>query len=304
MTRAAVDGLIEGLIAIDPDGAARTLERLEPGATAAWLHELQQRHRNGDDDALDIARCADLLARMEAAIAAATIERVQALHAGDAAAILSALPSTAVAKLLRAASAGTTQAVLAALPRELAAAVRTLLAHPAHSAATLMDPHPASVLGDATASATLDTIRAQPDRFKHYVYVVERTGRLVGVTRVVDLLAAAPEARIDQLMRTPVVRISAAEPEVAVLAHPGWQRFRSLPVVDRDDRLLGVIRDDDMRATQQRLSAAHTTSPMSLTLSFAELCWAGLAGITEGVATMALATASTRAADRSPEAGR
>ncbi|MGE0549706.1 MAG: CBS domain-containing protein [Kofleriaceae bacterium] len=299
--REAIDRLIEALVVVDPDGAARALERLQPAEVAAWFHELQQRHRDDDGAGLDRERCATLFARMDSGFAASTIEAVEALHAGDAAAILDCLPATVVAKVLRAASTPTIQAVLAACSHELAATVRTLLAHPARSAGTLMDPQVPSVMRDATAAAALELIRSRPARFKHYVYVVERGGRLVGVTRVIDLLAAAPDAIVEHMMHMPVVRISVAEPEVAVLAHPGWLRFRCLPVVDRDERLLGVIRDDDMRGMQQRLTSAHAAAPIALTLSFAELCWVGLAGVTEGVASAVLNKATAPPRDRAKD---
>jgi CBS domain-containing protein len=113
---------------------------------------------------------------------------------------------------------------------------------------------------------------------------------------VLDLVAAEPETRLEDLMRTPVVRVHADDLEVAVVAHPGWASFASLPAVDRDERLVGVIRDDAVRPLQASARSGPGSAPVSLALSLAELFWLGLTGVTEGMARVVGREVETEAA--------
>lgn len=285
----AIDRLALALVDTHPIDAARTLERLEPRAAAAFLRELEP------------ASGAVVLARMDATFVAALLEELGA----EGATLVAALPATDAAALLRRTSPPITEAVLAACPAPFAAAVSAVIAQPVWSAGALMDPLAPSLPRDLTAADALAKIRDLPERFKHYIYIVDREGVLVGVVRLLDLVAAKPEAVVDDLMRTPVARLHADEPEVAALAHPGWASYTSLPVVDGKQRLVGVIRDDVVRSVRERLGAARRGAPVSLALSLAELFWLGLAGVTEGVASVvgreAAKPAAPAAGDVAPE---
>ena len=267
----ASDRVVVALVERHPDDAARVLEQATAADAAVVL------------DGLEPALAAGLLVRMDAAAAAAMLD---ALDAGDAAEILAALAPAEATALLRRADASTQAAVLAACPPGLATAVRTALAHDAGTAGALMDPHAPSMPRDLTCGEALAVIRERPRRYRHYIYVVERGGALVGALRPLDLIGAPPETRLDDVMRTPVVRVRATEPEAAVLAHPGWGSFTSLPVVDGDERLVGVIRDDAARELAARAGAGSEGSPISLAMSLAELLWLGLVGMTEGLAAV------------------
>lgn len=280
----AIELLVEALVASYPADAARTLERLQPGEAAALLGELPPE------------RATAVLARMEVAFAASLLEQL-----AEPAEIVAGLPPADAAVLVRRTPAAFTASLLAACPSEFARAVGAVIVHPARSAGAMMDPHAPSLPRDLTAAAALAEIRARPAPFKHYVYVVDRGGVLIGVTRLLDLIAAAPELPLDELMRAPVARLHADELEVAVLAHPGWALYTSVPVVDRDERLIGVIRDDVVRAIQARARAAQQTRPVSLALSFAELFWFGLTGVTEGVANVVGREAAVAPAPPEPE---
>lgn len=266
-----IDLLVEALVETHPGEAARVLEGFPADHAAAVLREIR-------DD-----RATAVLGHMEAAHAAAALDQ---LEVEPAAAIVAGLPSTSAAVLLRRTATETTDAVLAACPPTFATSVRAVIGHPSRTAGALMDPETPSLPRDLTAEAALAKIREHPNRFKHYLYVVDRDGVLVGVTRLLDIVAAAPATLLEDVMRRNVARLHSEDLEVAVVAHPGWESWTSLPVVDAGDRLVGVIRDDLVRSLRQRARAAKTDAPLSLALSLAELFWLGLAGVTEGVANV------------------
>jgi magnesium transporter len=265
-----VELLALALVETHPVDAARALERLAPAPAAALLRELEP------------SLAATVISRADAGFVTSLLVELGA----EAGPIVAELPSGVAAGLLRRVPGATADAVLAACPPGFSSAVRVLISQPSRSAGALMDPHAPSLPRDLAAADALARIRQHPDRFSHYVYVVDRRGVLVGVTRLVDVIAAPPELLLEDLMRTPIVRLRTDEPEVAALAHPGWSTYAALPVVDRDDRLVGVIRDEIVRSALQRNRETRSESSVSLALSLAELFWLGLSGVTEGVASV------------------
>jgi len=80
----------------------------------------------------------------------------------------------------------------------------------------------------------------------YYLFVVDRHKRLVGVTGLRELVIADPSQTINKIMDTDVISIPAdADQEEAARV---MQRYdlSALPVVDQDQRLMGVISHDDI----------------------------------------------------------
>ena len=80
----------------------------------------------------------------------------------------------------------------------------------------------------------------------YYLFVVDRYKRLVGVTGLRELVIADPSQTINKIMDTDVISIPAdADQEEAARV---MQRYdlSALPVVDQDQRLMGVISHDDI----------------------------------------------------------
>jgi magnesium transporter len=79
----------------------------------------------------------------------------------------------------------------------------------------------------------------------YYVYVTDDDGRLVGVLSLRDLIVAAPDTQIENVMiKEPVaVGVLADQDEVAeVVAH---YNLLAVPVIDEDGRLAGIVTVDD-----------------------------------------------------------
>src|SRR3989338_1668705 len=79
-----------------------------------------------------------------------------------------------------------------------------------------------------------------------YVYVVNREGQLVGVLSLRKLLQVKPETKIEDIMISNVIRVKtdADQEEVAKMV----QRYNllALPVVDENNKLMGIITVDDI----------------------------------------------------------
>jgi magnesium transporter len=100
---------------------------------------------------------------------------------------------------------------------------------------------------DMTVSEAIEVIRARsfPEGLQHLV-VIGDDGRLVGSIGLRDLLLGGPERRIADLMRETVKAVRPGVDREAVAREFERYDYSTLPVVDLDDRLLGIVTVDDV----------------------------------------------------------
>lgn len=127
------------------------------------------------------------------------------------------------------------------------ASVAPLLRHDDESAGGHMTRAFLSLNGNWTAERAIQYLRrVRPDaETAYYLYVVDAGGRLEGIVSLRDLIIAAPEALIADVMSREVVsaRSDMDQEQMARLV----QRYDlvALPVVDENSRLVGIVTVDD-----------------------------------------------------------
>ena len=78
------------------------------------------------------------------------------------------------------------------------------------------------------------------------LHVVDEQGVFIGSVRLQDLALAAPEQRLGELITTTPASVQAMAPTVEVVELLEQRRLASVPVVDFDGHLVGVIRHDGL----------------------------------------------------------
>ncbi len=140
--------------------------------------------------------------------------------------------------------------VLRALPAGDRAALQRSLRFPEGSAGRLMQLTTVSVPPHWTTGQAIDMLRDAdaddlPDQF-YEVFVVDPDGRLLGNVFLDALMRSSPDRRLGDVMRLDRRRVTTAEraEDVAGL----FERYNlvSAPVVDEEERLVGVITIDDV----------------------------------------------------------
>jgi len=145
--------------------------------------------------------------------------------------------------------------------------VRELLQYDEHSSGGIMATEYVSVHSEWTVEQTLSELRrvAPEAETVYYIYVLDDDEQLVGVLSFRDLVVAALDTRIDAIMNTNVlsVPVEADQEDVAQLFKK--YRFLALPVVDKENKLTGIITADDIldvfeeEATEDIQKIAGTT---------------------------------------------
>jgi MgtE intracellular N domain/CBS domain len=192
----------------DPELEADVFEELESH------HQLEFLEERSDE------QVAEVLARMEA---------------DDAADLVSELPEER------------REDVVELLPAVQHRRVRALLGYDPATAGGLMSPDFVCVYAQATQAEVLERIRmsrSSADALA-WIYVMNARKRLTGAVALADLLRADPELRIGEIAGVPQrLRPEADLEEVARLMTD--YDLTVVPVIDEEQRLLGVITVDDV----------------------------------------------------------
>ena len=139
--------------------------------------------------------------------------------------------------------------------------LRELLTHAPDTAGALMDPRVSHFRGDETASEALEQIRHHGERRVTDLCVVDEDRRLVATVALQELAIADADARLSGLVRGAVVKVPSTARREEVVDLLETTRVSSLPVVDFEGRLLGVIRYDSLMAAAQ-LDATESLQAM------------------------------------------
>jgi magnesium transporter len=252
--------------------AARLLERLSGAQVAALLEAMP---------ALVTARA---LGAMVPTIGSQCLQRL-APH--SAAAVLVELPAGYAAVLLRRLDPASTSAILAAMPDDETRLLGTILNYPPDCAGSMMDSRVFAATESLRVGDALAALRKLPPRLYDDVFVVDHEHRLVGVVRLRDLLSARRHQPLTAVMSRGASRLSATASRAAVLNHPGWRHFHTLPVVDAENLLVGAIAHARVRAIFEEDALRRPSRADAVTTAFAlgELYWLGLSGVLDGVAS-------------------
>ena len=125
------------------------------------------------------------------------------------------------------------------------------MAYELDSAGRLMDPQVTCFRDDATAGEALDKIRASKVKRIHDVYLVDSDGILSGFAPIQDLALADSSTPLRELARKTRGSVQAVEPKEEVVALFEQHKLSSVPVVDHEGKLMGVIRYDALISAAQ-----------------------------------------------------
>jgi magnesium transporter len=264
MNSATID-LVEAFVHAYPATAARRAEHADPKETAELLTMLEPE------------TAVVLLSKLIPLAAAPTLA---AMPPDEAARLAELLGPERVVPLLRRMEKVDAAAVIAELSTKTQTLVRRLLDYRTDQAASRMDPRAPAVSPQSTAEQAVKLVRQSPASSLYYTYVVDDQQRLIGVVSMRELMLAKPDTPIDTIMTRSPQRLRADDPIQSVLVHPGWRGNHALPVVDANDRFVGVVRYSAFRALEAELGQAQSGPAAGRTSeALAELLWLGTAAI-------------------------
>ena len=123
-----------------------------------------------------------------------------------------------------------------------------LLGYEADTAGRIMTPEYVSLKENLTAFQALERIRglAKFTETVYYLYVIDVARHLTGILSLRDLVTAQPDQRIGDLMTRDVVFVHTETDQEEVAQTIQRYDFLAIPVVDREQRLVGIVTVDDV----------------------------------------------------------
>lgn len=222
-----LENLLRAFVELHPDDAARAFETLE----------FADRVRLFKKSPVRVALA--LLERIGPHGAAPLLHKLDAKRAAE---LLSATPPRVASSILHHLDESRREELLTTLADDLARSLRELARYPGDTAGAIMEPRVVALSIDFTVQQAIAAIRKAPRDALHYLYVTERDGRLIGVLNMRDLLLGAPRDPIAPLVRRNVVSVPDTMNSEEVVQLMRERGFLALPVLDFEERLIGVVK--------------------------------------------------------------
>lgn len=137
--------------------------------------------------------------------------------------------------------------ILAQAPPEKRAMINQLLHYPKDSAGSIMttefvELRPTATVADAFAQIRKTGLRKET---VYTCYVTDSGRHLVGVVTVKDMILGGDDAKVGDLMETAIVSVNTHDDKEDVARSMDKYDFLAIPVVDTEDRLVGIVTFDD-----------------------------------------------------------
>jgi magnesium transporter len=242
-------GLNDYLASLTGEQSLRAVTRLEPEEQRQIMARLSPESAADFIEYIPNEPAAELLGELNPEVAASI---VSALDSDDAADVLAELEEEDLEEILR------------YMDERDAGAARQLLAYDEDVAGGLMMTEYFSYPKAFRAGAVLQDLARREEEYEfhnvHYIYVTDRGRKLLGVALIRDIVFSPPETRLNQIVR-PAITVRDDTPLDELENLFDENTFTAVPVVDDENRMLGVVRRRAVYdAVADRLEAEHLKS--------------------------------------------
>ncbi len=240
--------------------SVRRLQRI--GATANLLNLLQKQHP------ADLAQVFTELHESERhSVFSILVERnprlametASEMGPEPAAALLATRSAEEVAKLIQELPSDDAAAIIDYLPEELKIAVldlmrpkesgevENLLEYDEQTAGRIMNPHVFALDEDMTVGEAITELQTNRDvEMVFYLYIVDSRRHLLGVISLRRLLLVSPETPLKRIMTADIISVRVDTDQEEVARQVASYNVLAIPVVDEENKLVGVITVDDV----------------------------------------------------------
>ena len=156
------------------------------------------------------------------------------LYLDDAADIIEEMPANVVARMLKNTDA------------ETRGMLNQILLYPEDSAGSIMTPEYVSLRRGMTVTQAFEKIRREGvDKETIYTCYVTENRRLVGIVSAKTLMISPPDAVVGDLMISDYIAVKTTDDRELAAEMIKKYDFLALPVLDTEERLVGIVTVDD-----------------------------------------------------------
>ena len=225
--------LVQKYVQTDPASAAHVLETFE------------------------VEESAEILSSITPTQAIETFKYFHDTHAGS---LLTQLPQTLAVYILEKLEPQQVSTIFLRLEEEERAAflnslteqrkkqIQEILTYPENSAGRIMSTDFLAFHSDLKVKETIQRIRqqAQKKHISSYVYVVDIHFKLIGIMNMHDMMVSPIDAPLGSIMRTNIFSVNCFMDREAVANELSNRKYFAVPVVDAQERLIGIIHAEQL----------------------------------------------------------
>jgi len=222
---------IDQLLRDAPAVVATTIARRDMDEISAWLDDAPPARAVQVLRLLDASRAGEILSRFSPERRAAVIAMMEPAD---------------MFRCIRAIGHDDYQRVMSELPEGVRREVERVLAVPEDCAIALMEVQGLRITRQASVEDVLARVQHTQARLARTLYVVDDDETLSGMVDLQLLLSSHPNALVGQVMRQIRVAIGEMTSRHDIAARIGNYNQNTLPVVDAENRFVGIIRSEKL----------------------------------------------------------
>ncbi len=221
------------------------LETLHPADLADIVEELSPEEREAIFEAIDSEVAAEALSEIEPKMQASILESLETEKAAE---IVEEMAPDQAADVLAELEEETSEEILEEMDVEPKAEVRELLEYEEDSAGGMMNTEYIALHEHATVADAMEAIRGSEDLLENLntLFLVDEDGRLGGAVPIGRLFVAGSGTALGELATGTLIKVTANEKQDRVTEIFDKYNILTLPVVDEENKLVGIITADDI----------------------------------------------------------
>jgi magnesium transporter len=221
------------------------LAELHPADIADILEDLSYNEQRALIESLDDETAAHALSEIPTKMQADLLESISTEKAAD---IVEEMPPDEAADVLNQLSPETSAEVLADMEKDEAKEVRGLLAFEENTAGSMMTTELVVVHKAATVEGAIEALRNFEGHVEaiQQIYLIDNEAVLKGAVAIGRIALAAASSPLADLATEALISVQAQESVRSVVDLFHKYNLMSLPVVDEEGHLLGIVTADDV----------------------------------------------------------
>lgn len=223
----------------------QALEKMHPADLADIVEELSPDDREAIIETIDPEVAAEALSEMDMDVQASILESLETERAAE---IIEEMSPDEAAHVLAELEEETSSEILDELTEESKSEVSELIEYREHTAGALMNTEYVALPQTATVQDAIESLRQNEELLEvlNTIFLVDGEERLTGTVPLARLFVAPGGEAVKNLTSETLIRVKVDESENRVTELFDKYNVLTLPVIDEELRLAGVITADDI----------------------------------------------------------
>ena len=227
----------------------KSLENLidmHPADIADILRKKGHKERFAIFAALDYEKAAQILSELDPYSESQLLKELSSFKISK---MVEMMPPDEAADVLADLSSEKQIEVLNLMKQEDSQEVKQLLKYPEETAGGIMTTDLLALNEDFTASRAIEALRQFAKNVKAqivYVYVINKERNFIGVLPIKNLITAAPNEKLSQLVNRNAITVEPDLDQEEVAEIVSKYNLLAVPVVSKENKLLGIVTVDDI----------------------------------------------------------